>query len=252
MIGDKFVKDSATNYFKNVDQRTSYANRHFYVSILDSEEYNSNTKSILARLRNNLVTGMNKCIAIPKIIVVVLEDSIISDIHQNNYGLATQYDMRVKWLVSQYRKTVEAFLDYLPLKAKRENWPKFVFICPSIHTNYRNNGLRKKFTKSLEEICAYTERMTAMRLKLGWDPEDNNLYLEPQQRYTSEGYASFWNAVDKLIEEYNRNIFDSADSPVVFKPADHYDFKNEYKWQSPTYAQSNRRRGRGNWRPNRY
>ena len=103
---------------------------------------------------------------------------------------------------------------------------------------------------ALEDICSYTERMTALRLKHGWDPDDTNLYLDHQQRYSPEGLASYWNAVDKTIEEYNRNYFDKADSPID-NNAENYN-RNEYKWQSPTYINTRRPGGRRPWRGGRY
>ena len=59
-----------------------------------------------------------------------------------------------------------------------------------------------------------------------------------------EGYASFWLAVDKLIEEFDQNIFDQVDKPVHRR--------NEFTWESASYQQQkmNRRNGRGRGAPN--
>ena len=247
------MKDTATIHLKNIEERASYASRHFYISILSSDEYSSNVKSVLARLRNNLVRGLNKCVAIPKIILIVLEDSIINDVPVCDFGLKVEYEVRLKWLISQYRKLIESFIDLIPFKSRKDNWPKFLYLCPSLHNNYRNNTLRKKFTRSLEDICSYSEKSSAIRLRHGWDQDDNNIYLEQQQRFTTEGLASFWNATDKVIEDYDQNIFDKVDAPLE------HEYRNDYKWVSPSYQaqQGNRRHGRGrggagNWRNNRY
>ena len=53
IIGDKFVKDSVTTNFKNMDN--TYSNRNFYISILASDEFTSNNPSTLSRIRNNLI-----------------------------------------------------------------------------------------------------------------------------------------------------------------------------------------------------
>ena len=264
VIGDKFVKNSATIYFKTVDDKSSYATRHFQITILDSDEYTSNIKSVLARLRNNLVYGLNKCTSIPKFIVIVLEDAIIEDAGFANFGITNDYEIRTKWLVNQYRKIIDAFLDYLPYKNKKEGWPKFLYICPSMHKNYKNNALRKKYTRVLEDTCSITERMTAMRIRSGWDFDDTNIFLDNQQRYTTEGLASFWNAVDKLIEEFDQFVFKTVDAPIDNNRRDidrsrsnnnqgegRHEFHNDYSWQSPAY-QARRTRGNKSWRGGRF
>ena len=235
-------------YFRTIDERTLYTNRNFHVSIFDSEEYASNNRSLLGKLRNNLVNALNKCHSIPKIIVVTLEDAIINDMGVANFGVTFDMEIRVKWLTSQYRKIVEAFLDFLPAKNRRDNWPKFIFICPSSHINYRNNALCKKFCRVLEDSCASTERMTAMRLRNGWDFDDRSIYMEPQQRFTTEGLAMFWHAVDKVIEEYDMFMFNVADGPIETSQRNlDFNQRNEFSWQSPAYSQNRRARGR-NWR----
>ena len=44
----------------------------------------------------------------------------------------------------------------LPQKSRKDGWPKFLFVCPSLHTNYRNNAFRKKFSRVLEDVCVCT------------------------------------------------------------------------------------------------
>ena len=265
VLGDRFVKNSANTYFKTVDDKSSYSTRHFQISILDSDDYTSNIKSVLARLRNNLVYGLNKCNAIPKFIVVVLEDAIIDDVGSANYGITNDYEIRTKWLINQYRKIVDAFLDYLPYKSKKDGWPKFLYISPSMHRNYRNNALRKKFTRVLEDICSITERMALIRIRAGWDFDDNNIFLDQQQRYTTEGLASFWNAVDKVIEEFDQFIFSTVDAPLDTSKKEfdrsrnnnnnnsrpEFNNRNDFSWQSPTY-QARRNRGGKAWRGGRF
>ena len=73
-----------------------------------------------------------------------------------------------------------------------------------------------------------------MKLNVGWDYDDTNLYLDQQQRYTTEGLASYRHAVDKVIEEYNKNIFQKVDAPLDYS-------RLSYSWQSPTYYDQNRK-----------
>ena len=244
------MKDTAFANFKNVDERSSYSNRYFYISILASEEFNSNIPSLMGRIRNNYIQGLNKCITIPKIVCIVMEDALIKDVKTMNFGLTTDYEIRIKWLVSQLRKITDAFIDYLPLKMKRDNWPKFLFVCPSLHVNYENKPLRKKFTRVLEDIAAYSERTAALRLRNGWDFDNHNIFLKEQQRFTMEGLATFWVAIDKIIEEFDQSIFDSVDAAIV--PGRNRDFNrnNDFSWQSPSYQKSRQgnTRGRSNWR----
>ena len=128
LIGDKFVDSTAEQHFKRRDEKHSYAVRHFDIDIASTSPTSSNNPEIMSRLRNNLVMALNRTITLPKIILEVLEDDIIRTIDHKDHGLGKHYERRLKWLMNQYRRVIESFIEKLPLKTKREGWPKFLWI----------------------------------------------------------------------------------------------------------------------------
>ena len=229
VIGDHFVESSADQHFKKRDEKYSYAVRHFDIDIASTSANTSNNPEIMSRLRNNLVVALNRTVVMPKIIMIVLEDDIIKTIDHKDHSLGKHYERRIKWLMSQYRRIIESFLEKLPLKCKREGWPKFLWVSPTLHKNYKNNVERKKFTQTLESNALITEKTTALRVRNGWDFEDNNLFLNDQQRFTVEGLASIWSAVDQVLEFYDLSKFDLVDAPL------NQSTRNDYSWQSIEY-----------------
>ena len=76
IIGDDFVSDSANEFFQLEEGSKTYMNKKFDVKILCS--YSSAlTKSVTARLHNNIVTGMVDQPLLPKAIIFVLEADMI-------------------------------------------------------------------------------------------------------------------------------------------------------------------------------
>ena len=70
-----------------------------------------------------------------------------------------------------------------------------------MHDEFNNKefSLRYKFNKSLEEVAKLHNNVYTLALKKVWDPKDINLFSAEYNRYTNEGYRSYWEAVDKTV-----------------------------------------------------
>ena len=143
----------------------------------------------------------------PKYILVILEDDIIRETNFADCGLAQYYERQLRWVISEYRKAIDTIKDYLPNKAKNRKYPKIVWVSPSIHDNYDNNMLRKKFCKVIESLTKFNENMESRRINQGWDMHDNGIYLKAEQRFTGRGIQTYWDAVDAIVK--NLDSYDS-------------------------------------------
>ena len=197
------MNDTAVSGLKIIDPSASYTTRTYAVEVFGSVEHNSLNPSLLARVRNSLVRSINNCIILPRIIVVVLEDELLNEVKTNDYGLSQDYSRRIKWLMNEFRKVIDTINDYVPQNAKSTGFPKFLWISPTRHRNYKNNALRKKFGSCIEAQAKLVENTTCLRLVQKWDFNDSSIFLEQEQRFSNQGKFDFWAAVDKTIEFYD-------------------------------------------------
>ena len=211
VLGANFVEDTARTNYKFQDPEGSYTTRNYNVEVLASTEHRSNNPSTLARIRNTLTHGLNKCTILPQLVLIVLEDDVIKEINVKDDYMLRDFTRRVKWLMSEFRKTIDAAKDALQPNAKTLNQPKFIWVLPTKHKNYRNSYPRRKFSQAIETQCKLNENMIALRLVQRWDYEDSNLFLQEEQRFTSEGKAEFWRAVDKTVEFFDKKYTDKRE-----------------------------------------
>ena len=123
-------------------------------------------------------------------------------------------------------------------------------IAAPLHDNFRNNSLRYKFNKSLEECCRLHANTSTLFLKQVWDPKNSCLFLGQSQRFTAEGYRCYWEAVDRTVRYFNSVVLkkqlDLKKSKKAFNnyimprsatsdQKGHRDQKDRFRWQNPMY-----------------
>ena len=208
VLGADWVKETADVHYRLLDPEYSYSARTFGIATFGTIGFKSANPSIMGRVRNALVQAFNKTDRIPDLVLVVLEDDILRAMEPklstlDDKKLSKDFSKRIKWLMSEYRKLIEGVKDVLAPNTKSTNLPKFLWIMPTRHVNYKNNFYRKKFAHCMETMAKFYENTTALRLVQRWDYNDNNLYLQAEQRFTYDGKAEFWAAVDKTVEFFD-------------------------------------------------
>ena len=189
---------------------SSYIKRNFEVSQFTTNSFVSNDNNILSRMFNLLVRAFLEKKALPKLIVVVLEDEIIKFMHhkQEQAGISVKFKFKksIMWLMREYTKAIECFKEYLPEKAKREKYPHVTWIQPVTNVNLANNPDRDRFGGDLKTYASLFPNMSALKLVQVWDIYDRNLHLGPQQRFINEGKSQYWRAIDKTVRFCDTNI----------------------------------------------
>ena len=209
-IADDFGTESFINYFYN-SAETLYTNETFEVTGFLTKSYGNADRSPLSRLMNSLTYAMQEKLCLPKIIMFIFEDDIIR--HRvlrtdDQEGITEMYTRVLKWLTSNVSRAIEAFKEYLPERCKRTNIPRVVFMAPAINVSFTNNGLRKKFARSLNVATKLHENMSCLELRQGWDQEDQGVFLNEGniKRWTSDGYKKYWMAIDKCVSFCNSSM----------------------------------------------
>ena len=217
IIGDKFVRNNIDLHMMAAKHdKYNYTFSNFEVEYYATDELKSNNPNVLSRLRNAIFHAFNKFNRLPRLIVLIIEDDIIRNIKLQEFGVSDAYRISIKWLLREYRRAILTMREKLPKKALNNLWPHVLIMAPSVHKNYLNDKLRRKFTHILENEVLETQNndnMTVLRLpKQNWDPEDGNLYLQKYHRYTSDGISTFWSAVDKSIRFCITNLDEAEDA----------------------------------------
>ena len=67
--------------------------------------------------------------------------------------------------MTDFGRVVEVHKEYLPMKAKRWNYPQFLWISPPYQVNFQNNQAREILAKSLDLVSKYHKNVTVVELK---------------------------------------------------------------------------------------
>ena len=225
IIGDEFANNTVHPFYrshKKNDSPTTYAYTYYEVKEFTTARNSVNTKNILSRLRNGLITALNEHNSLPRLIVMVVDDDIITSLparqHQSTdrTSLTNSYEHILSNLCKMLEIAIDCYKDMLPPKAKRDKFPHILWIAPPTHKFFseRNNEKRVKFTTALSTVVAIQRNMSMLKLVKHWNHDDGNLFLEQQYRYTTEGLNKYWASVDASIKFWDVAIVKKFEKPA--------------------------------------
>ena len=137
---------------------------------------------------------------LPMIILIVMDRDIINIVRQEEVSYI--YGTYLDWLAREMERAIDSHLDRLPLKAKREGYPKFIWMAAPQNINFKDNAKRAKFNKNLQNVVSYHSGMVMMRPVKECNFNDTNLFIGEAHRFTSEGLARYWSSIDSAIEHW--------------------------------------------------
>ena len=146
------------------------------------------------------------------IIAVVVDDDVINqiDFEGDNEALQEVYERELAWLNRRIQRAILTKKDYYPEKAKARGQPHVIWIVPPTNVNFNNNVKRRIFAEALKSTAEQFNDVTAYELKQVWDSEDMNLFLQPQNRFTSEGFIRYWDSIDRTLRYAHTVLFKNA------------------------------------------
>ena len=193
--------------------------------------------NMLVRMRNILVSTINKEKFLPKYIIFVIEDDLIKFMKNE-----TNYKRALEWLMQEHIDILLKTKQIMPEKAKKEAEPKMLWILPSAHKNYLKNDERVKLGQQLIDLTADLSFIYALPLKQMWSDDNPALVNSRINRITEEGLGTLWHAVDRtarfwIVAEQREQIRKLVDKEVS-------KIQHDAKKQSATFT---RGRGRGSF-----
>ena len=136
--------------------------------------------------------------------------------------------------MTEHTHSILAHKDYLPSKARKSNFPQIVWIEAPEHKNFCNNDLRREFNACLNDIVHFHDNTLCLPLKKIWDSSNAHLFIEEYSRFSSEGYMTYWSAVDCTIKFADTILWSKAISPKKPKK------KSFIPWSQDKYHLSKR------------
>ena len=202
-FSDEFGFDSFRKYYYENEEAKGYAKEQFKVSGFMNNAVSSIDKNPISRVRNMMRNAITEKTVLPKLIVIVLDEAIAAYAAIRKINTIKGMEKVVNYLMIQYDKLIEAQKDYLPVKAKRPDYPQMVWIEAPTHINFsdRSKKFRRLYNASLQSMVMLHKNTWALFLKKGWDEEDNSVFLGGyEHRFTPAGLTSYWMAVDKTVK----------------------------------------------------
>ena len=214
VIGDEFADRSFTEHTKHA--RTSnkepyYTLNNFEVCDFTTTRYSSSFTNILARVRGLVTHAILKEKYLPRAFLLVLDDDIIrqSNIHSGErYSVEQQFTVLIDYLHRELHRLIENCKDTLPVKAKLEFFPHFIWITPPTHRGFTNNEEREIFAGVLDVQTSKYNSMCCLSFRKVWDHEEAAFYQFQQCRFSPEGLHAYWLSIDASIKFWNKTLSD--------------------------------------------
>ena len=234
-FGDSFASRSFERYFqqRKSTEYNGYVKAHFDTSGYFNN-FTSDNPSILSRVVNLLPNALavqfsGKVLPLPKIIVIVMDDDI-AKCFEGFSGVSKQLSRVINYIMTEHERGIASFQDHLGVRSLKQDYPHIMWLHAPEHENFKNNHLRYKFNKCIDEVSKMHSNVTTLMFKKVWDPANGNLYLKESGRFTAEGYRAYWEAIYRTVRYF--------DSVILKKNEKRKNLKNtagpeKFRWQNP-------------------
>ena len=245
IIGDTFVSKSVRPYMLNRSTQDFYILTNFETSTMHGN-INSDYLNCIGRIRNSLVNLINQKNLIPKWVLVVVEDDIINTKGYEQNRASVFFGKVLEHLMKEFNQIIDEFKSMIPTKAKKHDWPYFLWIVPTIHRHYFNLEEREKFNKCLTTVEALHDNVICLELEQLWNPTDRRIFLHDTQKFSSDGYNTFWKAVDKTLKFADTSVIRHSNKKMkdVFTDKRAEKIKRQQTrnthYQNPSFSSLNR------------
>ena len=104
--------------FKKLSAKDSHTKNNYEWMVFCANSQ-SNTRNVLACIITTTVHAINSKLALPKMMVFVLEDDVIEYLNHNNYGASEMFGKVITYIESEIQSAISVFKTRIPHKAKK-------------------------------------------------------------------------------------------------------------------------------------
>ena len=131
LLGDNFVASTYRKYFlqrlelieEEVRKEELFIKSNYDFDLYCNSRYNSPTQNMLVRLQNTFARALNGNIALPRYMIVILDDDLIDFLTFKQAGISQILGEWLIWLIKELDTVINSMKTKLPAKSKRETEP---------------------------------------------------------------------------------------------------------------------------------
>ena len=123
IVGDQFLRDTfdalqmmRNNTVTNIDPKTQLYIYAYYNVVLHFPGVSNRVKSLMARIINAMIKGLNSKEKLPKYLVVFIDKDLIEALDYFEYGITEALDECMLWMVKQTSRLFEIRHEDIRLK----------------------------------------------------------------------------------------------------------------------------------------
>ena len=174
--------------------------------------------NVVARFINNLVEGLNEFHCIPRMLLIIPDNSIIKGIKHDEYGVSKILGSCLDHIIKEFELTLDRKKELMELIKPGSisfGEPKTIWV--KLFDNPRKDKVwlkqRDKFNATLEESLASQKHSYIMDINNVLDSGcfDRHGYLTPR------GKTVMWSEIDKQIKDFDKQIISLKPSQVITK-----------------------------------
>ena len=121
LVGDSFLREAypalqamrAKSVLDKIPKPYIY---EYYNIIVKYPGANSNIRSSIARIFNEIVTGLNERTRLPRYILIILDKEMLDSADHNNFGIQQILSELIEWLARNIDKTIDLRKEDVRLK----------------------------------------------------------------------------------------------------------------------------------------
>ena len=199
IFGDNYVASTSRVNFK-LSQEEFFAKKNFDFDVFCGSRYENNEPNLIKRVIYSLAVAFNRHIKLPRFIIVMLDNDIISWMGYSGFRVSRILGSLLECLVNIIEKMIADRKAELPTKAVKFNYPIVYWAVSPRHIYFLDNELRKKFNLCLEAVIKQKAHMHVLKIKEIWDEHDDLLVNKSSGTFTSMGKKHHWRAIDAAFK----------------------------------------------------
>ena len=219
LLGEAFLRD-VFPIFQQLKKQTvraesakPYLYEYYNITPLYSAAV-STTRSIMARVHNELVTELNKKDKLPRYLLIILDKDLIEAIDYDEFGVGQLFYDQLNWFAKNVEKSLDLRKDDIKHKNPGALWsdaePRVIWlhmlVRPFIEGVYKPFVFAqcKKFNDTIDEIASNYKHSHVMSIKIS----DEKSYFDRAGNLTLNGKVELWREVNITMRAFDRNKID--------------------------------------------
>ena len=242
-IGDRFINEIyhtlqwLEREAKINKKEAPYVYEFYNITCLSVDETSSGIKSIMTRLVNAYIHGLNTTTQLPRFVLIIPDADILKYIGNFEFGVSIMSGSAINWIANQIDRATECRKDDL-IRCKPgavcANEPKFVWVKMFNRTNGSGKDemlkVRSKYNNALEEMLINKKGHFIIDIT---DKMSDTAYYTVRNELNSDGRIRFWKEVDNKIKDFDHHKISLKPIPVPEKSIDKDAMQRRRKMPTP-------------------